>query len=388
MSVDKLPQDTPKRAASDYTFSLAPVTDRTQLERDWKRLEGEIRAPFFLSWDWLGCWLEHADPKRPPHVLRAEQAGELVGIALLTPRRRRWLGLIPRKELHLHETGDSAIDSLTIEYNGILTAPRLRDEVTVRAVAWLLSSGQADALHLSGLPASVLDRISASGLAIHLRDRKPTYGVNLERIRATGGSFVSTLSANMRNQLRRAARQFATLGELRLIEATSADEALHMLQDMVSLHQEYWQGRGHAGAFANPAFLAFHRQLIRDGFAAGCVQLLRCQAGQSVIGYLYNFVKDRWVYSYQSGFDYALLSKSKPGWLCHQFAIEHNLQRGMEVYDLLAGASQFKASFGEARENLVWITVERPGWKPTLIRRLRVTKHWLKAHLNESRTRA
>jgi hypothetical protein len=69
-----------------------------------------------------------------------------------------------------------------------------------------------------------------------------------------------------------------------------------------------------------------------------------------VIGYLYNFVKDGQVYSYQSGFDYDLLPRSKPGWLCHHLAVEHNLQRGMTGYDLLAGACQFKASFGKAHK--------------------------------------
>ena len=385
MSVDKLPRDTPAEAASDWHFSLVPITDRARLERDWGRLEAG--APFFLSWNWIGCWLDHLGPDRYPHVLRAEQAGELVGIALLTPQRQRWLGLIPCEELYLHETGNAAVDSLTIEYNGILSAPMLRDEVTGHAIAWLLSSRQTDELHLSGIPASLLSEINADDFAVHLRDRKPTYRVNLERIRARGDTFAATLSANTRNQLRRANRQFGALGELQLVEAGTADDALHMLEEMIPLHQTYWRGRGHAGAFADPAFVSFHRQLVRDGFASGCVQVLRCEAGASVIGYLYNFVKDRWVYSYQSGFDYGLLPRSKPGWLCHHLAIEHNLQRGMEIYDLLAGASQFKASFAAASEDLVWVTIERAGWKPTLLRRLRATKHWLEAQLSKRPTR-
>ena len=152
-----------------------------------------------------------------------------------------------------------------------------------------------------------------------------------------------------------------------------------MIENTIPLHQAYWQSRGRPGAFANPEFLSFHRRLIGDGFPSGSVQFLRCEAGNHVVGYLYNFVKDGQVYSYQSGFDYDLLPRSKPGWLCHHLAIEHNLQRGMTGYDLLAGASQFKSSFGKAHENLVWAIVERAGWKPTLVHRLRAAKQWLKS---------
>jgi hypothetical protein len=39
-----------------------------------------------------------------------------------------------------------------------------------------------------------------------------------------------------------------------------------MIEDMIPLHQAYWQSRGRPGAFANPEFLSFHRRLISDGF--------------------------------------------------------------------------------------------------------------------------
>jgi CelD/BcsL family acetyltransferase involved in cellulose biosynthesis len=311
--------------------------------------------------------------------LRAERAGALAGLALLTSRRGRWLRLLPNHQLHLHETGEPTLDSLTIEYNGIISAPALREEVTMAAIAWLLSSPKVDEVHLPGLPEALLSTIDGRRFAVRLRDRKPTFLVELDRIRAADGSFIETLSANTRAQLRRVIRQFGALGALRLVEAMTAEDALRMLEDMIPLHQAYWQSRGRPGAFANPEFLSFHRRLITDGFPSGSVQVLRCEAGDHVVGYLYNFVKDGLVYSYQSGFDYDLLPRSKPGWLCHFLAIEHNLQRGMTGYDLLAGASQFKASFGKTHENLVWAIVERVGWKPTLVRHLRTAKRWLKS---------
>lgn len=362
-------------AAGFWHFSLSPLGDKTRLGDEWRRLEALSPTPFFLSWDWIGCWLDHVGAELQPQVLRAERDGRLAALALLTPRQRRWLGILPSRQLHLHETGDAALDSLTIEYNGILSDPAWREDVTARSIEWLLGSGRCDELSLSGLPAAALDAIDDSRFAVRLRDRKPTYSINLEQIRTAGGTFAATLSANTRAQLRRADRQFRALGDLRITAADTADAALGMLQDMIPLHQRYWQQRGQPGAFANPAFVSFHRQLIHAGFDRGCIQLLRCDAGSSVLGYLYNFVKDRRVYSYQSGFDYDLLPRSKPGWLCHHLAIEDNFRRGMRVYDLLAGDSQFKSSFADSAGELVWLTAERHGWKPSLLHRLRAAKH-------------
>ncbi len=367
-----------QHAASDATwqFSLAAITDKPGLEHDWKRLEAAADAPFFLSWAWIGCWLDHVGADRQPQVLRVTQAGSLVGLGLVVARRRRWLGLLPGTESYLHETGDPALDSLTIEYNGLLVTPALRPEVTARAVSWLLASRQADAVHLSGVPAAVLDHLTPDdGVAVTLRDQKPTYQIDLDRIRTSGGDFITTLSSNTRSQLRRPDRQFAALGPIRLVEATALSEAEALFEAMIPLHQDYWRSRGRPGAFASPPFVAFHRQLIRDGFPTGAIQLVRCDAGTTPVGYLYNFVRNQRVYSYQSGFNYDLLPRSKPGWLCHHLAIEHNLQRGMTSYDLLAGASQFKASFAAVGECLVSAMVERAGWRPTVVRLLREAKH-------------
>jgi CelD/BcsL family acetyltransferase involved in cellulose biosynthesis len=286
----------------------------------------------------------------------------------------------------LHETGDPALDSLTIEYNGVLAIPPFREEATQRAAEWLLDSAHGDEVSLPGVSAATLRTFDRHRMAIRLRDAKPVYTVDLDSIAAAHGNFMATLSANTRAQLRRAMRRYESLGALRLVEAATADEALRMLTDMIPLHQAYWRQRGRDGAFANPAILSFHRRLIGDSFGNGSIQFLRCDAGDSVLGYLYNFGKDKHVYSYQSGFDYDLVPRSKPGWVCHYLAIEENLRRGMAVYDLLAGHSQFKSSFGKAGTELVWVLVERQGWLPALDRSLRALKRMIVGNRQQNQT--
>jgi CelD/BcsL family acetyltransferase involved in cellulose biosynthesis len=360
--------------ADDWQLSIGDTSDLACLEREWRALEAHDATPFFLSWDWIGCWLRNLPAGLRPAVLRIQSGGQLAGLALLTPVSKRRLGIIPCHSLHLHETGNATLDALTIEYNGILSAHHHRKEATRRAIEWLLGEGHADALSLPGVSASILDSLDRRRFTAHIRDIKPVYPIDLAPTAADRREFLETISSNTRSQLRRAIRQYEGLGELRVIEAHSTDEAQDMLNEMIPLHQAYWQGRDRAGAFANSHFVEFHRRLIRDGYDKDCIQFFRCMAGPSVIGYLYNLKRDGRVYAYQSGFNYQLLPRSKPGWVCHYLAIEENRRQGTVVYDLLAGYSQFKASFAMPADELVWVTVERIGWHPTLMKVLRSGK--------------
>ena len=79
----------------------------------------------------------------------------------------------------------------------------------------------------------------------------------------------------------RARRLYAAIGPLSLRAASSADEALAMLEQLKALHQKSWRRRGQPGCFATPIFETFHRDLIRDRFRSGEIQLLRAAAGRS-----------------------------------------------------------------------------------------------------------
>ena len=62
------------------------------------------------------------------------------------------------------------------------------------------------------------------------------------------------------------------------------------LEALVRLHQITWTGRGKLGAFANSTFMRFHRELITRGIPRGEIDLLRIDAGEQTVGFLYNFV--------------------------------------------------------------------------------------------------
>lgn len=365
--------------AAGWGCSLLPLSDASALADEWRTLEQIAEPSFFLSWDWIGCWLTSLPPDRRPLVLRVRDGDSTIGLALLCRSDERWLGLLPRRTLRLHESGDTALDSLTIEYNGVLAPRTLRDAVLRHAVEWLLYEQPYDRVVLSGVPDGGLARVDVRRIAIGVRDAKPTYTVRLDTRanRSSEDGLMANLSSNTRGQLRRAIRQYEKLGPLRLVSAESIDEALRMFDALAFLHQRYWQQRGRPGAFAEATITTFHRRLIANCFAGRRVQLLEVFAGSSPIGYLYNFRHGPCVVSYQSGFDYDLVPRAKPGWVCHYLAMDMNGRDGASLYDLLAGHSQFKASFGEPTTTLVWLVAERQDLLTSFEKALRGLKHLL-----------
>src|SRR5688500_15142215 len=103
---------------SPYQVRLEPLPSLEELGARWQELEQRSRCSFFVSWRWIGPWLALISPLRYARLLSVRQGERLVALGVFT-QRRRFLGLGPL-HLRLHEVGDKVLDSLTIEYNGLV----------------------------------------------------------------------------------------------------------------------------------------------------------------------------------------------------------------------------------------------------------------------------
>jgi CelD/BcsL family acetyltransferase involved in cellulose biosynthesis len=293
--------------------------------------------------------------------LHGSADGETVSLALLgasETRRRR--GLIRSRTLYLNETGDPRFDSLTIEHNGMLAAAKWELVVWDELIGWFAGlRGEADELHIGGsqrrLPEAALRRWGLGCRETSL----PSYSVDLCQLADSGGELHPVLSANARQQLRRALRYFEQFGGLRLVEAATVMDALNFFGSMKDLHCASWERRGRSHSFSGGFFEPFHRLLIERSFAAGATQLLKACAGDRVLGYLYNFRLGNRVYAYQSGFDDAD-HRERPGVVTHFLAIRHAFRSGARVYDFMAGRNRLKESFATRCEPMLWQTVQQP----------------------------
>ena len=334
-----------------------PTLDDAGLDRlgaAWRGIESPAAASPFQRWSWVGCRAAERYPH--PVLVQAHRGGVPLGLALLNRRRGR---------LWLHESGDPALDSIYVEHNGPLALPGPdRDAVLAGLLRCALHDPAArfGGVALSGVDGDALAAAQCAGATVSHQARAAP-SVDLAAIPA-GTDYPAALSRNTRQQLRRSARAY---GAARLDRAETAAQALEYLDGLAALHTASWQARGKPGAFAQPAFLRFHRDLAAAGAPAGEVDLLRITAGTRVVGYLYNLRACGRVCAYQGGFDYAgAPPHGKPGLLCHHLAVEAARARGDTAYDFLAGDGRYKDSLSNAQGKLHWLRL-LPRWHPRAV---------------------
>ncbi len=328
-----------------------PVSDFAALGARWRAFEATAAGSFFQSWTWIGCLAAARFPD--PWLLRVTADGREIALGLFNRRRAWWGGA----RWFLGESGNPAWDAIFVEENGLLLARDVADDGTVIAAGLAALGGQR--VILSGVDARHLAAAARRGG--YARETRTAPFVDLAKTRAAGGGFLAGRSANTRYQLRRSARSYAARGDLTVRRAADAAEAAAFLDALAVLHQRSWTGRGKPGAFANPCFLRFHRELIARGHPRGEIDLLRVSAGGTVLGYLYNFLWRGAVASYQSGFDFVAAGPhEKPGLTAHHLAIEHYATLGATRYDFLAGAARYKTSLADAARPMHWVVMG--GW--------------------------
>jgi len=369
--------------------SLTRLSAIAGLGQKWRELEQRASCSFFQSWTWVGTWLSCLPAPLDLYLLEVVDREQVIGLAVFGARnlvRRRF---VRSRALLLHETGAKELDHMAIEYNSILAEYGREREVIQTAVKCIEAADILwDELMLSGVDALHFEewQSAARGMGWHLvyREQSSCHYVDLEAVRKAGGDYLALLSSNTRQQIRRSIKAYGSPGALRVSVATTADAALEYLHGLQALHNARWQSRGKDGAFPSEFTRQFHERLVRDAAARGEVELLRVTAGEEIVGYLYNFVKNGHVYFYQSGFQYDEDAKLRPGLVCHYLAVMHDLKVGHRIYDFLAGPQRYKQSLGTAHVNMYWISFQKPRLVFAMERLLQHAKRTIRRYAGRS----
>jgi len=335
------------RDPAAISFTIEPLLPLEVLGRMWKQLDATGLHSFFLTWTWIGTWLRCLPS--PPRVmlLRITREDETVGLSVVTLKRGTRSGMAIT-QAWLNSTGDPAYDCITIEHNGFASSGVRREDLWAAFREWFAVGGPAvDEFLLNGVDVVQLPR---GGGVPNVENSEYGYRAPLANFTTLEG-FMSSLSRNSRQQLRRSMRAYERKGPLSVEVAGDTQTALTFFAQMKALHIRSWTRRKNRHAFSSSFFETFHRSLIRRGVTNGTVDLLRISAGDQAIGYLYNFRHNGTVSSYQSGFD-DVDGQLRPGYVCHALAIAHYAAAGMSSYDFLGGTNQLKQSFGPQRYEL------------------------------------
>jgi CelD/BcsL family acetyltransferase involved in cellulose biosynthesis len=128
--------------------------------------------------------------------------------------------------------------------------------------------------------------------------------------------------------------------------------------DLIAVHQHHWHAAGQPGAFSTPRRVEFHRSVVRHPDTSAV--LARLTVNGHTVSALYGFIVGRTFEFYQSGTSRADSPLKRPGILSHLLLMEHLATRGIERYDLLAGATPYKIQLSTASRELTELSLQRP----------------------------
>ncbi len=352
-------------------------TERSRVERIWKQLAGAVPHSYFLSWGWVENWLDSLPADRNVRLAILDRGGVPFAAGFLGYGEVRRQGIFRSSAYLLNQTGDRALDQFYIEDNSFLCAAHAARDWP--ALLELLPD-RWEEIYLSGLnlerpPGCWLDDVPKP-YRVLIANRIPAPYVDLRMVARKGGDYLAAIGSNTRSQIR---RSYKLYGDVNTTVAADRTSALEIFEELIELHQLWWNRRGCRGAFASEHFRQLHRSLIERRFDAGEIQLVRVRAGGSTIGCLYNFDYQGAVSFYQSGLRIELDNRRKPGYVCHAEAIRHNLACGRDVYDFMASFDEYKERMATHRRDMVWARIQKPRLKFTVERKLRTVALWAAA---------
>jgi hypothetical protein len=304
-----------------------------------------------------------------PEIQLFYRADALVGIVPLYRRQVTRGGIVRAHSVQMmgHAWRDSG--PLISEYLDVIAPPEDRREVRDACLTALFRQSGWDELVVGLSDAAQQWCESFTRLAgsrthyVRQVDHLVSYHANL----ADGFSaYLKGLGQSTRRSVWNLRRRLVDEhGETRL-EFITPDEIDDAFQDLNRLHELRW---------SRPAFQAerldFHKSLAADLAARGELAFTRLRVAGKVVSVLYDIRKSARQYNMKMGFDPGVTSRLSLGLVHFGYAMEAASERGVRLYDFLAGPGQnfdFKQNLGQIRRELSSVQMLR-GWAlPTLYR--------------------
>jgi CelD/BcsL family acetyltransferase involved in cellulose biosynthesis len=301
---------------------------------DWEALVGESYTATFSRPPWHLAWLE-AYPPLGIALVSARSDGRLVGVLPLALVRSDVRGLY--------------LPLVTSIARGDYQPPIVDPAMAAEVLPAMLDTAME---HFGSRSVYVFPNIPAKEPTLEillswLRSRGMAYAMTTDiapRIRIGGRSYAQlegTWSARHRREVRYKRRRLETLGDVRLWQPRTLEEALEAMQDFFAIHDEKWLSQGHPARFHDASsrryFLAVARHLWNRGLH---LSALRC--GTANVYYSVSFISGGWVLLYKpaSRIEY---HKYSPGTVFISLLLEHACRSAWEGIDFLLGTEEFKS---------------------------------------------
>jgi len=329
-------------------FSL---TNKNIIANKWQRLEKNASVSVFLSWQWVGNWLDLVTDEI--FLIEAYREGEVVGLGFFVETTRKVFGVWPVKQWWLHKTGIQKQDQIWIEYNDFLLDESCSIDVREKMIEAVCDFDVSIKEIIIGLSSSeILNYYSKIFNKFNFSDvsmaKVNGYLVSLE---PSKDYLTVVLSKNTRSQIARSEKLLHSQGELNFEVVTTQENIAKLSPTIAKIHIERWKDTPEGSGFLNPTFKNFH-EAMADSNVASTIQIAVLSLNKFELGYLINFVYNNTVYFYLSALQKNLDNKIKVGLTLHSKAIQYYIKQGVKSYDFLGGEARYKKSLSNKEYKL------------------------------------
>ena len=366
----------------DITTQIRPFTlsEKVQVAAKWKDLELRANNSVFISWLWIGNWLELVNDKL--FIIECYQGETLIGLAFFVEKIRKVFGFMPIKQWQLHRTGNTEQDQIWIEHNDFLLDSSVDDVARVQMIQAVYDYDVSIKEVIVGLANDkVLNNFKECFYQSKEYVSAPGYIVDLNRVE--NNYSINVLSKNTRSQINRSERLLAQQGELTFTVITNTNEINLLLSSIAEIHLSRWQNTPEGSGFSNSIFCHFHQNFIKSDDKS-IVQISVLSLNNKAIGYLLNYVYKERVSFYLSALTTFDDSKIKVGLTLHARAIQHYFNQSCKYYDFLGGDGQYKQSLSNQHYNLALFSFYKDNLIIDLESKLKEIKHMLKLWLSKT----
>ena len=329
----------------DYAAFLA-------LEPEWNEAvdRAGIAHPF-LRHEWVRTWWDAFGAGGQLYILVVRAANRIVGIAPLMRESAQMYGLPVRRIRLLQNDHTPRTDVIVTE----------RPADVYRALWQALRNDHErwDVLQLSQLPRDSATRETLSELAaadgcttgIWQSGDSPYLTLT-----GTWDTYVNSLSAKFRSNLRNRTSRLTRLGEPVLEVLRDAHAIRAASDDAWRLEASGWKSDAGTAITSDPAVHRFYTTLIDRATERGWLRLLFLTVGGRRIATSYGAVFHNRLFLFKTGYDpeYATCSPFK---ILTSLAIRHAYEEGLEEVDFLGDSEPWKLEWTTTARGQDWLFV-------------------------------
>jgi CelD/BcsL family acetyltransferase involved in cellulose biosynthesis len=333
------------------------------LRNDWdKLLRRTEQVNVFSSWEWQYHWWRNYGKHRALRLLVAKNKTNVVGILPLYAQSINFLQFIPLSVLRLIGTGGDT----SPDYLGPLLEPGKEQEICLALCEFILHEMTTwDVLNFTDIPQAGTFAMALSDMCMRegqAFDNSAISVIPVIRLPATWEDYLSKLHRDKRYRVRKLRRKLTEAFSVNFHVWDSKEKLDEVIDQLIRLHHLRWQNSKQSDSFASPEYVGFHRDAIKSCFDRDWIRLycLTLNDQMAAIYYCYRFNNE--VLYFQSGFDPAF-EDFVPGQVLLGFAVEHAINEGNKVFDLLKGQHRYKTEWANDSRKTCDLSVYRGNFR-------------------------